>query len=165
MGILQGWHRGEKAIQEKLGFAGPMAMGYTWIDAEMPEQHREFHTTRLPFIPVATVDEQQRPWTSIFAAQSGEPGFVTSPSYNRLNMDIRLWEGDPFWENVKQFNGQKMLMAGIGIEFPTRRRNKFAGFFTDIQQKNDTFHLEATVNEAIGYVVTHLASVGVLTLL
>ncbi|GJE90364.1 FAD/NAD(P)-binding domain-containing protein [Phanerochaete sordida] len=151
MGVLQGWHRGERSIQEKLGFAGPMSMAYQWIDGEMDEQHRDFHTTRLPFIPVTTLDNQNRPWTSIFAGTNGTPGFVSSPWWNRLNMDIKVWEGDPFWENHENFNGEKMLVAGIGIEFPTRRRNKFAGHvFEMTQQKKDQFRLKLEVNQAIG---------------
>ena len=150
MSILQGWHRGERAIQAKLGFAGHMATAYTWIEAEMPEQHREFHSTRLPFVPVNTLDAQKRPWTSIFASRSGLPGFISSPSYNRLDMDIQLWEGDPFWENSQQFDGKRMQIAGIGIEFPTRRRNKFAGFIFDMRQDNENFHLKLQVDEAIG---------------
>lgn len=160
MGILQGWHRGERAIQDKLGFAGPMAMGWTWIEAEMSEQHREFHTTRLPFIPVATIDDQKRPWTSIFAGATGKPGFVSTPSYNRMDMEIKVWEGDPFRENSRLFDGQKMLTAGIGIEFSTRRRNKFAGYIFDLRQRDDLFRLKLLVNEAIGYVVIFYASHG-----
>ena len=137
-------------MQQKLGFSGPMSMAYTWIDGEMPEQHREFHSSRLPFVPVTTLDAQSRPWTSIFAARSGQPGFITSPHSTRLDMDIRLWEGDPFWENSQLFDKKKMLIAGIGIEFPTRRRNKFAGHVYEIQQSDDTFHLKLKVNQAIG---------------
>lgn len=152
MTILNGWHRGEVAIQKKLGYDGVMSMGYTWIDGEMPEEHRTFYTTRLPFIPVVTLDAQRRPWTSIFAAADGEPGFVTSPSWDRLDMDVRLWDGEPFWENAKDFDGgRKMLMAGIGIELSTRRRNKFAGHISDVQQTGpDTFRLKTIVNQAIG---------------
>ncbi|KAJ8454143.1 hypothetical protein ONZ51_g13201 [Trametes cubensis] len=150
MSLLQGWHRGERAIQEKLGFSGIMATAYTWIEGEMPEQHRKFHTTRLPFIPVVTLDDQHRPWTSIFAGSTGEPGFVSSPSYNRLNMKIKTWEGDPFVENSQLFDGKKMLIAGIGIEFSTRRRNKFAGHIFELHQNGDIFHLKLLVNQAIG---------------
>ncbi|EKM50229.1 uncharacterized protein PHACADRAFT_188542 [Phanerochaete carnosa HHB-10118-sp] len=148
--MLQGWHRGERSIQQKLGFAGPMSMAYTWIDGEMDEQHREFHTTRLPFIPVTTLDNQHRPWTSIFAGSTGEPGFVSSPSWNRLDMEIKVWEGDPFWENHEHFDGEKMLAAGIGIELSTRRRNKFAGHIFAMRQKKDQFRLKLIVNQAIG---------------
>ena len=150
MSVLQGWHRGERIIQQKLGFAGSMTMAYTWIEAEMPEQHRIFHTTRLPFIPVTTLDAAGRPWTSIFAGHSGEPGFVSSPKWDQLHMDIHPWEGDPFNENATLFDGQKMLAAGIGIEFSTRRRNKFAGHIFDIQKSGNFYHLQMVVNQAIG---------------
>lgn len=150
MTLLHGWHRGERAIQEKLGFAEAVTMAYTLIKGEMPDQHREFHTTRLPFIPVVTLDAQGRPWTSIFAGHSGEPGFASSPTPSRLDMDIRVWNGDPFLENAKLFDGKRMLIAGIGIEFSTRRRNKFAGYITHMEQLGDTFHLKTIVNEAIG---------------
>ena len=152
MSLLHGWHRGELAIQHKLGFAGPMAKAYTWIEGEMPEEHRIFHSTRLPFIPVTTLDADGRPWTSIFASETGEPGFVFSPKWDELHMDIHTWEGDPFNQNVQSFDGKKLLAAGIGIEFSTRRRNKFAGYIRDIHKKGDSYHLEMIVNQAIGYV-------------
>ena len=49
-------------------------------------------------------------------------------------------------------DGKKLLAAGIGIEFSTRRRNKFAGYIRDIHKKGDSYHLEMIVNQAIGYV-------------
>jgi hypothetical protein len=45
-----------------------------------------------------------------------------------------------------------MLVAGIGIEFPTRRRNKFAGKVTRLEKHNETFSMDWTINEAIGFV-------------
>ena len=146
---VQGWHRGEILIHERLGFASDMLNNYTWIKAEMPDQHREFHSTRLPFIPVTTLDDRNRPWSSIFAGRTGEPGFVTSPGSQRLDMEIKVWEGDPFLENSKLYNGH-MLVAGIGIEFSTRRRNKFAGHVFEMEQENDVFRMKMVVNEAIG---------------
>ena len=149
--MLQGWHKGERAIQKKLGYEGPMAMAFTWIEAEMPEQHRTFHTTRLPFIPVTTLDAEGRPWSCILAGSSGEPGFVSSPREDRLDMDVRVWEGDPFKDNINLFEREeKLLIAGIGIEFSTRRRNKFAGYITDVRKHGDTYQFKTTVNQAIG---------------
>ncbi len=150
MGVLQGWHHGERAIQRRLGFDGPMSMAFTWIDGEMPEQHREFHTTRLPFIPMTTLDASGRPWSSIIAGSSGKPGFVTSPRWDLLEMDIRTWEGDPFPDNAAAAGGQDMLTAGIGIEFSTRRRNKFAGRISDLRQEGNAYRLRIEVNQAIG---------------
>jgi hypothetical protein len=40
---------------------------------------------------------------------------------------------------------KKMLAGGIGLEFPTRRRNKFAGWVSRLDQKGDTVHLEMTM--------------------
>jgi hypothetical protein len=150
MGVLQGWHHSERAIQRKLGFDGPMATAYTWIDGEMPEEHRVFHTTRLPFIPMTTLDSRGRPWSSILASASGKPGFITSPSWDCLKMTIRPWDGDPFKENVGAVAGRDLLAAGIGIEFSTRRRNKFAGRITHLHEDGDVYHLSMNVNQAIG---------------
>ena len=153
MGALQGWHRGERAIHKKLGFYGPMATAYTWIDAEMPEQHRTFHTQQLPFIPVTTVDQEGRPWSCILAGPSGEPGWVSSPHWDSLVMNAHVWEGDPFKENINAYGaGEKVLIAGIGIEFPTRRRNKFAGHVSEVRKHGDTYKIKTVVNQAIGYV-------------
>ncbi|EKM51677.1 uncharacterized protein PHACADRAFT_261962 [Phanerochaete carnosa HHB-10118-sp] len=147
---ILGWHRGERIIQERLGFGASMSNNYTWIRDFMPDQHREFHSTRLPFIPVTTLDDRGRPWTSIWAGKAGEPGFVNSSSPNHMDMEIKVWEGDPFWDNHTLFNGEKLLAAGIGIEFSTRRRNKFAGHVYAMQKDNNVFQLKLIVNEAIG---------------
>ncbi|KAI0344408.1 hypothetical protein BDW22DRAFT_1371479 [Trametopsis cervina] len=150
MSNLQGWHHGERSIQLKLGFDGPMRMAYTWIEGEMPQEHRTFHTTRLPFVPVTTLDEFGRPWSCILAGPSGEPGFITSPTWNRLDMVVHTWPGDPLATNVRAAGGKGMLTAGIGIEFSTRRRNKFAGSIINVRQKGDTYWLQVEVNQAIG---------------
>lgn len=147
---LAGWHRGERSVQKKLGVDGPMRQAYTWIDAEMPEQHREFHTTRLPFLPVTTLDESGRPWSSILAGPTGDIGFISSPSYTDLRMNIKAWEGDPFLKNVEGLGSKKVLVAGIGIELSTRRRNKLAGHITGFERKGDTARVDVRVNQAIG---------------
>lgn len=149
---LAGWHRGELSIQKKLGLDKAVRTNWTWISGEMPEQHRTFHTTRLPFLPVTTLDESGRPWTSILAGKNGEPGFVSSPSYNQLSVKVDTWEGDPLMDNIKLFGKGKgkTLIAGIGVEFPTRRRNKLAGHITNVQVHGDSAILDLEVNQAIG---------------
>lgn len=103
MTALLGWHPGERAIQSKIGVAGPMSQAYTWIEAGMPHEHQVFHSTRLPFVPVTTVDKLGRPWCSIFAGSDGKPGFIKSPMHDKLTMLIKSWDGDPFLENAKLF--------------------------------------------------------------
>jgi predicted pyridoxine 5'-phosphate oxidase superfamily flavin-nucleotide-binding protein len=71
---LNGWHKGERAIQEKLGFREAVSQSWKQIEGEMPEQHQNFYSKCLPFIPVTTLDSMGRPWSSILAGLSGEIG-------------------------------------------------------------------------------------------
>lgn len=149
---VAGWHPGEQSIHRKLGLEEAVSQSYTWIDGDLPEQFRVFFTTRLPFIPITTLDSEGRPWTSIAAGATGELGFATSPDYSKLLMNILLIPGDPLEQNVKLYGKgkEKMLIAGIGIEFSTRRRNKFAGFVTGMLKDGQRLGIELEVNQAIG---------------
>ncbi|OJA18331.1 hypothetical protein AZE42_12358 [Rhizopogon vesiculosus] len=159
MTSLNGWHNGERAIQQKLGFHEAVSQSWTHIDGEMPEQHRIFYSTSLPFIPVTTLDSMGRPWSSILSGPSGEIGWVSSETYDQLSMRVRVWDGDPLKANAeyhtKSTDGsqRKMLIAGIGIQFSTRRRNKFAGSvkaIQDVEERGALFDICTTVNQAIG---------------
>ena len=123
----------------------------------MPERHQVFHTYNVPFFPVTILDEIGRPWGSIFAGKGGEIGFVKSPDESSLDMDLVIWEGDPLLGMVNGWNrGEyKALMAGIGVELSSRRRNKFAGWIESFSvDENDTtnVHLQMHVDSALGYV-------------
>lgn len=155
MGPINGWHKGERAIQHKMGHARDMSEAWTWIEPEMPEEHQIFYTSRLPFIPVTTIDDRQRPWSSILAGPGGQPGFATSQHLGELTLNAHVWEGDPFPENIKtasRGDGGPVLIAGIGVEFSTRRRNKFAGYIETVENDGDVLRVRSVVNEAIGYV-------------
>ncbi|KAF8625929.1 hypothetical protein AX17_006655 [Amanita inopinata Kibby_2008] len=166
---LNGWHRGELSIRSRLGLVKDPETMYLYgtIDGEMPEQHREFHTTRLPFIPVTVLDAQRRPWGAVLAGEDGRTGFVSSPTYSSLLVRARLWEGDPLMEVVGlgregevdrardggEGRGGEALIAGIGVELSTRRRSKFAGKITSFERvKGDdkSVRLRLDVNQALG---------------
>lgn len=150
---LKGWHPGERSIHKKLNYESSMATSWTWIYNGLPEEHREFHTSRLPFLPVTTLDATGRPWGSILAGHEGKIGFIRSSSNTTLGIKATVWDGDPLKENVKTFSRameDKMLVAGIGIEFSTRRRNKFAGWISKMDLQNNSLYLEVNVNQAIG---------------
>ena len=157
MTSLNGWHPGERLVRKKLGFdkVPGMANAWTWIEGEMSEQHSTFYTTRLPFIPVCVLDEEGRPWASVLAGKDGHIGYVRLPRYNTLGFQARLWEGDPFKKHLKagEQNKGSTLIAGIGVELSTRRRNKFAGHILREVVNGDTVELELVVNEAIGFVI------------
>jgi hypothetical protein len=158
MTSLNGWHKGERAIQQKLGFHGAVSQSWTQIAGEMPEQHRRFHSMSLPFIPVTTLDSMGRPWSSILAGSGGEIGWVSSETYDQLSMRVKVWDGDPLKANAEYYatstdgSQKKMLIAGIGVEFSTRRRNKFAGWVKAIEEQGALFDICTSVNQAIGYV-------------
>lgn len=118
---VQGWHPGELSIQKKLDFDGPMSMVWRYIDPYLPEQHREFHSTRLPFLPLTSLDLERRPWVSILAGGDGHPGFIRSPTERSMTIHSHTWVGDPLDDNLKSWAKSRaslsedlFLVAGIG---------------------------------------------------
>lgn len=157
---IKGWHQGERAIQYKLGFGDEVRMRYTSVRPYMPEQHRVFHTSNLPFIPMTILDKSGRPWGSVFAGKGGEIGFVKSSDEVSMSMDLVSWKGDPLLRNLRdRRKGKKgrALVAGIGIELPTRRRNKFAGWIqsSSIASNTTDVHLKMHINQTLGFVKIH----------
>ncbi|KAG2142961.1 hypothetical protein DEU56DRAFT_792730 [Suillus clintonianus] len=156
MSSLNGWHKGERSIQQKLGFRGAVSQAWTQIEGEIPEQHRNFYSTCLPFIPVTTLDSMGRPWSSILAGPNGEVGWASSEMYDQLSMRAEVWDGDPLKANADYHahtadeSSRKMLIAGIGVEFSSRRRTKFAGSVKVIEEHEGLLDIRTTVNEAIG---------------
>ena len=152
---MNGWHPGESAIREKTGFVKDPSTHflYTSIQGDLPHDHGVFYSTRLPFLPVTVLDDDNRPWGSILA-DSGALGFVSYPRYTTLIARAQVWEGDPI-RTAKVNQDGTSLIAGIGVEFSTRRRNKFAGKITKVD-KADLWNIEINVDEAIGY-VSHLS--------
>jgi predicted pyridoxine 5'-phosphate oxidase superfamily flavin-nucleotide-binding protein len=152
MSGLNGWHPGERSIQQKLGIADEVAIRYTAIQGDLPHEHAQFYETCLPFIPVATLGRDGRPWGSILA-KNGAKGFMRNRQYTKLDVKAETWDGDPLTESIERFNEDgNMLIAGIGVEFTTRRRNKFAGVVSELNQSGHNIEMELLVNEAIGYV-------------
>ncbi|KAL4950442.1 hypothetical protein BDW69DRAFT_202133 [Aspergillus filifer] len=146
---IQGWHPGETTLHSKLNF-----------------------TSALPFIPMTAVDEFNRPWAGIAAGRSGEVGFVkgSREDLRRLEVWGRGWRGDPWFDNLESLDGvlegngkvggegdsgERVLTAGLGIEFSTRRRNKFAGVVRGVevvkgQDKEGGYVVDLEVTEAVG---------------
>jgi hypothetical protein len=149
--VLAGWHPGERAIQTKLDFARAMDLhqGYTMVDDCLPLQHRIFHNKNLSFVPVTTLDSTGRPWGSLLS-KSGEPGFITSPDDTTLVMKVDVGDGDPLIENISDVSEGKKLIAGLGIDFATRRRNKFAGRIASAKQSGSSIELTLEINQALG---------------
>ncbi|KAJ2973955.1 hypothetical protein NQ176_g6312 [Zarea fungicola] len=155
---LHGWHDGEIIVQQKLGYREAVAQAWRVTESSMREQHRIFHTSNLHFVPLTTSDGDGRPWASLLAGSRGEIGFIKSPDSNTLLVQARLWEGDPLLETLRAWldpdtrraaHAERFLIAGVGIEFSTRRRNKFAGYIRWVRQITEMdFELTLFINEA-----------------
>jgi len=79
------WHPGELKLQTLLDYKDHAAGGLHNLKSELTPQHREFHPM-VPFVPLACIDSQGRPWGSIIAGKAGTAGFIQSPSANGLTV-------------------------------------------------------------------------------
>ncbi|KZO89517.1 hypothetical protein CALVIDRAFT_603584 [Calocera viscosa TUFC12733] len=145
-----GWHPGELAVQNLLAL--PQLVSPEAIVQALPRQHSLFHSTRLHFVPMTTLDRKARPWTSILTARDGTIGFISSSSETGLTINAGLWPGDPIAANLsgEAKNGKNVLISGVGVELTTRRRNKFGGYVQKVLLEDMDLTLEVFVNEALG---------------
>lgn len=116
----QVFHEGECLIQARAGVLDRMAaLGEQVMRTSMPEQHRIFFA-QLPFVIVGSVDVEGQPWASIL---TNPPGFISSPDARHLLVRARPAVADPLHETLIT----DAPIALLGIEQPTRRRNRMNG--------------------------------------
>jgi ferredoxin-NADP reductase/predicted pyridoxine 5'-phosphate oxidase superfamily flavin-nucleotide-binding protein len=114
------WHDGELIAQQRVGVTERMnGVGRRSVRSYMPDQHRTFFA-QLPFIVAGSIDANEWPCASIL---SGRPGFVTSPDPWTLHIASHPIEGDP----LKAVLARGTPLGLLGIELPTRRRNRMNG--------------------------------------
>lgn len=139
------WHPGERAMQEQAGVAAQMeGVGQRVLRSFMPDQHREFFA-QLPFLLVGSVDAAGSPWASVL---HGAPGFAASPNPQRL--DIAAWPvaGDPLIEAMRP--GGRLGL--LGIELPTRRRNRMNGRIVDMAEGGFSVAVEQSFGNCPQYI-------------
>lgn len=153
------WHAGELFVQSQLGYKDAVAGAHPIFRPQLNVQHQQFYTD-LSILPVCTLDARGRPWGSFLAAKDGQHGFIQSPSFTSLiatqlslhqdhPVEMALREGAKFGmtqlvrgdDHSYQGPGLK-LIAGVGVMFENRRRNKFAGF---INERNIGTESERTI--------------------
>ncbi|SJX60615.1 uncharacterized protein SRS1_11863 [Sporisorium reilianum f. sp. reilianum] len=162
------WHAGELFVQTQLGHKDAVAGAHAIFSPQLTAQHQQFHAA-LNILSVCTLDGRGRPWGSFLAAKDGQHGFIKSPSFTSLIAgQMKLHEGHPVEVALKEgakfgmtqlvrgddseYQGPGLkLIAGVGIMFDNRRRNKFAGFINErnVGSEDDrTIHVE--VMESLG---------------
>lgn len=133
------FHAGELAIQKRMGVQARMdKQGRRVIREFLPEQHRDFFS-QLPYVIVGTVDTAGHPWASILV---GNPGFLSAPDDRTLQVTTQPLWGDPLRANL----AEGIDIGFLGIELPTRRRNRVNGMVTSVH--SDGF--EVQVQQSFG---------------
>ena len=133
------WHAGERALQARLGLRERMdKVGARSIRRVMPDQHRAFFA-QLPFLIVGSIDRDGWPWASLLA---GPPGFASSPDETTLHIAALPVAGDPLAEGL----APDAPLGLLGIELPTRRRNRMNGRVTAL----DAAGFTVTVDQSFG---------------
>lgn len=141
------WHAGEREVHRRLGISEEVeAIGGRNIRPFMPDQHRLFFA-QLPFVLVGSVDRAGRPWASLLA---GRPGFAQSPDPRILHVGAFPAPGDPLAEALVP--GGRIGM--LGIELPTRRRNRVNGRILAVDDEGFTLEVEQSFGNCPQYIRT-----------
>ena len=138
------WHEGERAVQRRLGVAESAEGRARFIRDFMPDQHRIFFA-QLPFAVLGTLDRSGDPWATIL---SGPPGFLSSPDPRTLHIGAVPEEDDPAAEAIVV--GKRVAL--LGIELPTRRRNRMNGQIVDLDLSGFTVVVEQSFGNCPQYI-------------
>src|SRR5262245_59356723 len=139
------WHEGERAVQARLGVLERMdGVGRRVVRSFMPDQHRIFFA-QLPFLLVGSIDAEGWPWASILC---GTPGFVTSPDPFTLHVAADPIEADPLAAALVP----DAPLGLLGIELPTRRRNRMNGRLTTLDAHGFSVAVEHSFGNCAQYI-------------
>jgi uncharacterized protein len=139
------WHRGEREIHRRLGLDEAIApVGRRNIRRFMPDQHRLFFA-QLPFAFLGALDRAGRPWVTVLG---GRPGFLASPDPRLLCIGACPCDGDPVAEGILV----DARIALLGIELPTRRRNRMNAVVVDLDLGGFTVIVEQSFGNCPQYI-------------
>jgi len=144
--LVSPWHDGERALHERLNITDRMeAAGRHAIRGFMPDQHRAFFA-QLPVILLGSTDRRGQLWASLLA---GSPGFVSSTGPKRLEVDALPLDGDPLGEAL----APGAPLGLLGIELPTRRRNRANGRVVAADDQGFAVTVEESFGNCPKYIV------------
>ncbi|MFT4569402.1 MAG: putative pyridoxine 5'-phosphate oxidase superfamily flavin-nucleotide-binding protein [Candidatus Binatia bacterium] len=124
------FHRGERAIQERLGLATKAEdIGRRFIRDAMPEEHAEFFEA-LAWVVLASLDPSGHPAITLFGKHSG---FASAPDAQTLKFSGLPDPSDPVLAGLTE--GQPVGV--LGIQLHDRRRNRVNGRVTDVTDVTD----------------------------
>ncbi|MET9094548.1 pyridoxamine 5'-phosphate oxidase family protein [Streptomyces cyaneofuscatus] len=124
---MGGYHRGERAVQERAGFARRAGQARGAIGNTVPDVAVAF-LARQPHLVAGATDERGRIWATQL---TGEPGFLTVPGPHTLRIRALPAPEDPLaplLTGAGSGPGSGPVPVGlIGIEPATRRRMRMNG--------------------------------------
>jgi uncharacterized protein len=142
---LSPWHAGELAMQATIGAVEKMAeIGRHHIRDHLTEQLRDFFPL-LPFIIVGSVDGEGDAWATMIARR---PGFVRAIDDRRLALEASPDRGDPAGRGMNEGDA----IALLGIELPTRRRNRVNGRIESARPDRLTIGVEQAFGNCPKYI-------------
>ncbi|CAN5745946.1 pyridoxamine 5'-phosphate oxidase family protein [soil metagenome] len=140
------FHPGEQSVQKRAGSFERMAqIGPHVIRGAMPEQHRRFFQ-QLPFIVIGAVDVFGQPWASVLVGQGA--GFLHALDETHLRIDAMPVAGDPLAELLEPGADVGLL----GIDLPTRRRNRLNGRVTTVNGRGLTVEVAQSFGNCPQYI-------------
>jgi ferredoxin-NADP reductase len=149
-------HKGELLLQTRRNTPRELIDAIPeYINSDMPQQHAVFFAG-LSYLPLATLDNQGRPWVSILVTMSDDdPSLgIKVLDDNRTNIVAQTTPDDPFARALKQdpaSAGEERLFAGVGIDFSNRRRNKIAGSINETSvEDTGKMSLQLLSNQHLG---------------
>jgi uncharacterized protein len=119
-------------------------MGQRIVRDFMPKEHRELFE-ELPFVVVGSARADGTLWASLLF---GEPGFVRAPSPHSLHVHAEPIAGDPLADTVQ--SGAPLGL--LGIELPTRRRNRANGRVSNKSDGSFELHVEQSFGNCKQYI-------------
>jgi len=141
------FHSGEQKIQSRLGVRDKMErFGKQVIRSFMPDQHREFYS-KLPFVLVGHADKTGWPWASIVF---DKPGFIASKDDKHLQINATPVPGDPLADSLVK----DTRLGLLGIELPTRRRNRLSGRITNASSRQFQIEIDQAFGNCPQYIQT-----------
>jgi uncharacterized protein len=135
------YHQGERAVQTRAGVRDRAEqMGRKMIRAFLPDQHRQFFE-QLPFVLAGTVDRAGAVWASVL---TGRPGFVYTPDEHTVRVRAKL----------ALEVGQAIGI--LGIELPTRRRNRVNGHVASVDAQGFTLSVDQSFGNCPQYITARV---------
>lgn len=138
------YHEGERRVQERAGVREMARRIGRSIHPEVPDRAAAFLAARRMLV-VATVDDDGRPWASIF---TGPPGFVTAPDPRTVTIEAGLPRHDPAASGLRP----GAPIGTLAIDLGTRRRARVNGSIRAADDERVTIDVEASYANCPKYI-------------